>query len=158
MYKSDNKHHLMQYRDNSTSVTAYIIHPGISVLFSYYSVARSEVECRACTREMHRLHLSSFPFLSFPFSYTNTGASHHAHASSCIRMSILPLFWDQLPLGYDFFLSPSLSPPLSLSLFLSHYLFFCFSIGLFPLSVARLVELFFVSSLSSISLLRADDR
>lgn len=115
------------------------MHPGVSVLFSYYPAARSEVECRACTREMHRLHLSTSPFLSFPFSY------EHSCLSPCTRffvhlyVQLFPSSGTQLPLGYDFF---SLS--LSFSLFLSRHLFLRFSTGLFPLSVARLVELFFV--------------
>lgn len=115
------------------------MHPGVSVLFSYYPAARSEVECRACTREMHRLHLSTSPFLSFPFSY------EHSCLSPCTRffvhlyVQLFPSSGTQLPLGYDFF-----SLPLSLSLFLSRHLFLRFSTGLFPLSVARLVELFFV--------------
>lgn len=115
------------------------MHPGISVLFSYYPAARSEVECRACTREMHRLHLSPFPFLSFPLSYK------HSCLSPRTRFFFVHLYVRLFP-------SSGISCPsattssffLPLPLFLSRHLFLCFSTGLFPLSAARLVELFFV--------------
>jgi len=117
------------------------VHPGVSVLFSYYPVAQSEVECRACTREMHRLHLSLFPFLSVPLLVRILVPLTVRTLLRAFVCSTLPLFWDRLPLGYDFF---SLSPSFSLAFLLS------LSPPLPPLlhrllpSLSRLVELFFV--------------
>lgn len=116
------------------------MHPGVSVLFSYYPAARSEVECRACTREMHRLHLSPFPFLSFPLSY------EHSCLSPCTRFFV-HLYVRLFPssgISCPSATTSSLFLPLFLFLFLFCHLFLCFSTGLFPLSAARLVELFFV--------------
>lgn len=88
---------------------------------------------------MHRLHLSPFPFLSFPLLvHGHSRASHRAHASSCICMlDSSPLLGPAAPrvrLLLSFSLTLSLSPPLPPLL----------HTNLFPLSAARLVELFFV--------------
>lgn len=72
---------------------------------------------------MHRLHLSPFPFLPFPFSYEHSCLSPVHTLLRAFVCSTLPLFWDRLPHGYDF----------SLSLSLAH-LFFCFSTGFSSLS------------------------
>lgn len=151
--RSDNKHHLTQYRDNSTSVTASYIrgYPSYSHTtrprVAKSSAGHAPVKCIGCISPRSR---SSRP----PFSCTDTLVPLTVH--TLLRAFVcwtLPLFWDQLPLGYDFF-SPLLS------LFLSRHLFLHASphrplpsLGRTPGRVVLRVL-----SLSSISLLRADDR
>lgn len=127
----------MQYRDNSTSVTASCIrgYPSYSRTTrprgAKSSAGHAPVKCIGC--------ISPRPRSSRSPSRTNTRASHRAHASSCICMfNSSPLLGPSCPSG------TTSSLFLSLSLFLSRHLFLRFSTGLFPLSVARLVELFFV--------------
>lgn len=127
----------MQYRDNSTSVTASCIrgYPSYSRTTrprgAKSSAGHAPVKCIGC--------ISPRPRSSRSPPRTNTRASHRAHASSCICMfNSSPLLGPSCPSG------TTSSLFLSLSLFLSRHLFLRFSTGLFPLSVARLVELFFV--------------
>lgn len=96
----------MQHGDDSTSVTASCIRGGGGKRgrrgdpsYSHergalLGRARSEVERRACTREMHRLHLPRAPSPPLrgpsPSSRTNTRASHHAHVPRCICMPNSP--------------------------------------------------------------------
>lgn len=127
----------MQYRDNSTSVSASYVrgYPSYSRTtrprVANSSAGHAPVKCIGCIS----------PRSSRAPSRTDTRASHRAHASSCICMfDSSPLLGPAAPRA----LSLSLAPSLPTVLFLSRHLFLRFSTDFFPLSIARLVELFFV--------------